>query len=921
MMVIFSTLRSSLHSFFGVVAIAIFITGGVVFPSSAQDSKAEDAYEAAAGLFNLGLWEQAAAAYKEYFKKHPKHTLAGHAHYGLGLCYFNLRDYASAAKELESATASKGPDAVETNLYLGQALMMKTPAMPKHAEQAFGSSLKALGLPKKGLFEGKLFKREWNRESVTQWLGKTKGAEKKQLAADVFTGLLEATYLQGDWVSVVGKADAFGELIKGSRVEQRVRVLTGEAHEKSENYKEAAVAYVAAASLKGVDASEALFRLGLVRLNHLQDFEAAAKDFNEFTNKYKSDSKRPAATFNEALCYYRSYYDAGKKAAHLTAAIGRFNGFVRSNPKHELADSAQFYVGQLQHISENWLATLKALEPLMDRENPDFDQLVFLVADSQHHLGNWEKSAKFYLKFATGNEKALNADVALHNAGVAYSNFKKPDTEQAIAAFKLLEGKCPNSPHLHSARLKLGIIYYQAGRFEEAKKPLQKIPVSHVLKADADYWLAWSDLDNRKPVDAAKRFKALGARLAKTTPKHRLIPLANLYQGSAEFDGRRFTESVHTLSKFVSDFSGHEKLDEAAFNLGLAQMELEKWNDAIKSFEIVPEKSGYHGRALYQAAWSNRSAAKPGEAIPYYKALLEKHATSPLANNVALELAEVESQTGGEQGVANSVRRLTELLKKKPSPNVELRRLALWRLGLVQRDRKNYLESAKAFEDLLGGGAGNLLIQAAHEAGDAHRQASKNARGPARDREWKAALKNFEIAVQAKKAVPGTLDAEFQEQSLLSVGQCKAQLELWMDSQKAYELFIKSNPKHKFIRTAHLGLGWALQKQENYPGAITSFEKTVEGGKRDVTGARAQFLLGECYFEREQHDKAIIEFAKVESLYAFPQWQSKAAYELAQALLSKENRAAARQQFERLIKRYPDTQAATAAKSELKLLN
>ena len=442
-----------------------------------------------------------------------------------------------------------------------------------------------------------------------------------------------------------------------------------------------------------------------------------------------------------------------------------------------------------------------------------------------------------------------------------------------------------------------------------------------MLKGDADYFLAWSDLDDRKPVDAAKRFQTLNKRLARTTPNHRLIPLSNLYQGIAEFEGRRFAESVRTLSKFVSDFSGHEKLDEAAFNLGLAQMEMEKWNEAIKSFETVPEKSGYHDRALYQAAWSKRSTPKPDEAIPYYKALLEKHASSPLANNVALELAEVESQTGGEQGAVDSVRRLTELLEKKPSPNAELRRLALWRLGLVQRDRKNYLESARAFEDLLGGGAENLLIQAAHEAGDAHRQASKNARGPARDREWKAALKNFEIAVQAKKAVPGTLDAEFQEQSLLSVGQCKAQLELWMDSQKAYELFIKSNPKHKFIRTAHLGLGWALQKQENYPGAITSFEKTVEGGKRDVTGARAQFLLGECYFEREQHDKAIIEFAKVESLYAFPQWQSKAAYELAQALLSKENRAAARQQFERLIKRYPDTQAATAAKSELKLLN
>ena len=112
-----------------------------------------------------------------------------------------------------------------------------------------------------------------------------------------------------------------------------------------------------------------------------------------------------------------------------------------------------------------------------------------------------------------------------------------------------------------------------------------------------------------------------------------------------------------------------------------------------------------------------------------------------------------------------------------------------------------------------------------------------------------------------------------------------------------------------------------MQNQENYPGAIKSFEPTVASGVRDDTGARAQFLLGECYLEREKYDKAIIEFAKVESLYAFPQWQSTSAYELAQALLRKENRDDARRQFERLIKRYPGTQAAAAAKSELKLLN
>ena len=910
---IFSTFRPAK----GFVVAVIFIAGAIASP--AQDTKAEAAYEAAAGLFNLGLWEQSAVAYREYFKKYPKHTLSGHARYGLGLCYFNMKNYASAAKELESAVGSKGPDPGEANLYLGQALMMRTPAMPARAELAFESSLKSMGLSKSGLFEGKLFKREWSRKSVAKWLGKVEGAEKKKLAAGVFIGLLEATYLQGNWKSVVAKVNAFEGLVKGARIEQRVRVLMGEAHAKSEQYKEATVAYEIAASLKGTDAPEALFRLGLIRLNHLQDFEAAARDFSDFTDKYKSDSKLPDATFNEALCYYKNYY-AGEKS-HLAKAIELFGGFARANPKHELADTAQFYVGKLEHVRESWSAAVKALEPLMDKENPAFEQLVFLLGDSYHHLQKWDKAAEFYMQFAKGNEKALNADVALHNAGVACSNFSKPDTARAIAAYELLEGKCPKSPHLSSARLKLGIIHYQAGSYDEARRPLRKIPVGHVLKADADYYLAWTDLDSGKSIEAAKRFQILSKSLARTAPKHRLIALSNLYQGIAEFEGRRFTESTRTLTDFVSNFSEHEKLDEAAFNLGLGQMELGKWGDAIKSFDIVPEKSNLHARALYQAAWSKRSASKPVEAIPYYKALLEKHATSRLANNVELELAEVEFETGGKDGGADSAKRLAQLLNKKPAPNAKLRRLALYRLGIVQFKQKKYSESATAFEDMLSDATDGLMIPAAWQAGEARRQVALAAQGAARDREYKAALKNYETAVKAKVPIGQVDQGRLQEQALLRIGQSKAAMEIWADSQKSFESFIESKPKHELIRTAYLGLGWAFQNQDNHPDAIKSFENTVADGVRDDTGARAQFLLGECYLEQKQYDKAIIEFAKVEALYKFPQWQSKAAYEMAQALLQKENREGARKTLERLIKDYPDTQAAAAAKSELRLLN
>ena len=128
---------------------------------TAADKAGDAAYEAAAGLFNLGLWKQASESYKEYFAKHPRHPLVAHGHFGLGLCYFNLKEYASAAKELGLAAKGEGPSKVESNLYLGQALLLKTPMDPKTAENAFRDSLQALGFERTGIIN-----RTWDRKSI-----------------------------------------------------------------------------------------------------------------------------------------------------------------------------------------------------------------------------------------------------------------------------------------------------------------------------------------------------------------------------------------------------------------------------------------------------------------------------------------------------------------------------------------------------------------------------------------------------------------------------------------------------------------------------------------------------------------------------------------------------------------------------------
>ena len=142
-----------------------------------------------------------------------------------------------------------------------------------------------------------------------------------------------------------------------------------------------------------------------------------------------------------------------------------------------------------------------------------------------------------------------------------------------------------------------------------------------------------------------------------------------------------------------------------------------------------------------------------------------------------------------------------------------------------------------------------------------------------------------------------------------------------LDMLKSYENFIAGNGNHKLIRTAHLGYGWSLHNQEKYDEALASYLKTVKDGIRDDTGARAQFLMGECFLEQNQHIKARTEFAKVDQLYAFPQWQSKGLFEMARSFAQEKQINEAKTVFNKLIEKYPETASARAAKEELNRLN
>ena len=1035
---IFASAKRALGLLTAVMFTAVFVTGQ-------DDKRGDDAYNAAANLFNIGLYQQAVPAYLEYLKNHPQHNKAVDARYGLGISYYNLKQFDNASKELSQVAGNpNAPDVPRAHLLHGQCLLMLNKSAD--AEKAFDAGLKAVKDPaangavisqlKVSQLEARFQQKKWQDviNSVKELKGKAGGWNTRVAFQGAF-----ALYNLKKYDEVARDLGALKKDVKGTPYEQQTHFLLAEALREQQQFKEAVAEFAVAAALPGGFAADALYRQAFLEFNNLQDFKSASQHFDAYRVKHKD--KVPAERFLEARIYLgRSFMElkdfnnaekvfadlAGEPGAtswvyvwqgrvmqrqekyaeavkiieaavakfpndpqraalqfdlannylglnqfdkagvafdnvlkadgnfgqkndvlrlnalckHRTKAfqasldicgeylkangqspfaadvkflaaenhffldqhaqaITAFNGFLKAHGQHAQAQAARMRVGQAEFTLKNWKKALAALEPLVKdgAKGPVFDQLEFLVGDAHYQEGNWAEAIRNYTEFTKVKAKSINADTALMKAGLA--NEKMDKDAEAIRVYEQLAKDYPQSNHLGHANLQAGVIHFNAKAMPKAKTALQALArdQDHKLRPDAEYFLGFVAREEGDLAGAARQFGVM----ADAFPQHNLAADARLQQGNVQLDNEKPGDALKAFEKYLADYPQEKNVDEATFKLGLARMGLEQWDNALTSFAKVPAESKWADNATYRSAWAAKGEKKPDVAIGHYKALLSGHANSEFANPATLELAELEFEAKQYQP---AVDRLTALISKNPGDQLVAR--ANYRLGWCQFQLKEYAKAAVAYEAMLPKAPKDLLITAAWQAGECRLKSKQPTE----------ALANYQIATGALKPANKDL-VVLQEQALLRVGQCQGQLMKWTDSEKTFKQFITNHPDHPHLRAAQKGLGWALQNQQKLQDAIVAFEPVLAQGIRDELGAHTQFLLGECYLDLKEFDKAITEFAKVEALFAFPEWQSKSLYEIGVAITLKGKPEQAAVVYRRVIDKYPNTPAAAAAKEKL----
>jgi cellulose synthase operon protein C len=362
---------------------------------------------------------------------------------------------------------------------------------------------------------------------------------------------------------------------------------------------------------------------------------------------------------------------------------------------------------------------------------------------------------------------------------------------------------------------------------------------------------------------------------------------------------------------------------------------LETQSDQLKAAPALQEA---RGRMLYEAAWCARLLAEPEveaaraaivqenlkklniasvkfplpevplDKVPLqpsekrarglYKTLIDQVGDIAIGTEARFELAELMSQRNEHDAAAQL---LTDVLDKEPNP--EMTEKVRLRLGGILAAKGNIKGALQQFDAVASNPKSQLLGWAHYRAGE-------------------ALIQNQQYADAVKRStmfrdngnwnnVPGLTD-----RGLVRLGYALAANKAWDESRNTYERLVNQFPNSPWHDEGRYGIGWALQQQKNFDGAANAYSAVVGRTATDLA-AKAQLQIGLCRMEQKRYLDAANAFLVIPSTYDYPELRAAALLEAGKAYLELNQREQANRQFERIVREFPGTPWAEAAKEKL----
>jgi cellulose synthase operon protein C len=404
-------------------------------------------------------------------------------------------------------------------------------------------------------------------------------------------------------------------------------------------------------------------------------------------------------------------------------------------------------------------------------------------------------------------------------------------------------------------------------------------------------------------------------------------------EGQQRLDTAR---KLRQSAKKPEDIASVNKISEVGYKFirdGVAY--LEKQAETIKANSAMQD---VRGRMLYEAAWGARILAEPEvesaraairqeavkklnppsskfplpevplDKVPLqasekraralYKTLIDQVGDVAIATEARFELAEILAQRNEHDA---AVLLLNEVLDKEPA--LDMTEKIRLRLGGIHAAKGNIKAALQQFDAVAKNPKSPLLGWAHYRAGEALIQ----------DQQYPEAIKRLTMF---RDQGPWQNVAGLTDRALVRLGYSYALTKGWDQSRAAYERLVNSFPNSPWQDEARYGMGWALQQQKNYDGAANVYSQVVARTATDLA-AKSQLQIGLCRMEQKRYLDAANAFLVIPSTYDYPELRAAALLEAGKAYLALNQREQANRQFERIVREFPNTPWADAAKEKL----
>lgn len=629
----------------------------------------------------------------------------------------------------------------------------------------------------------------------------------------------------------------------------------------------------------------------------LQDREAAAKSARELMERFSDHARAGDMLFLAADCAFLD-------EQYEEAATG-FRRYTSSYPTGAKAEAAELRLAIATYRLGKIEEAREALERFVEsrRESTERPAAVLLLADVYLQEKQWSRAAALLDGFASSGAASARLDEALLKLGVARQRMGEFMT--AIGHYKRLVETFAAGPFADQATFEMGQCYAAQSQWAEARAAFETVlqrPDS-AFHVPAKQQLAELAVRTGDFAAAAGGFRELRKASDRSSGDSDLT----YREGEALLAAGDYAGAEKLLEQYLLSADARQK-SAARAKLAIALSRQKKHTEAVAELGKMNAQSwveldgGLRSALRFETAWSLRELKQPEKAAEAYRQIAAEAGDAEIGRRARLELAGLDMEA---QRWAEAQSGLRELEKDLSHVGAvagdaafadELR----YRLGVCAYRQGQFEEVVKKLSPWMeGNGENGAILGARFMLGDALLR-----RGTAKD------------ALPHLKAAVGAEDHDLAAAALLRLGECHANLHQWDDSDKTYSDFLTRFPAREEWFSARFGMAWAQEQQGRLDEAMATYADVI-ARHRGPTAARAQFQIGECYFAKKEHEKAVREFMKVDILYAYPEWSAAALYEAGRCLELLGRTADARKQFETVQLKYPNTNWAKLAAERL----